>query len=63
MIEQLLNKFAENGVGVQITLDIDRQPTVHAIPSKEMVHIKGIQFTQDDTLVGALELMKEKLFG
>lgn len=56
MIETLLSKFEENNIPIQITLDIDKNPTVHAI-TKE-----GVVKTEHEILFVALELMEEKLF-
>jgi hypothetical protein len=51
MIEQLLQKFAEMGIAIQITLDINKKPTVHAIT------IKGLKYVEGDTLIEALQNM------
>lgn len=55
-MNELLDFFQEEGVAIQITLDIGKRPTVHALHN-------GIHRSEHDTIVGALELMKEKLFG
>lgn len=60
-MEELLKFFKEEGVALQITLDINHKPTVHAIPNGGNMY--ELQFTDGDTLVEALQNMKEKLFG
>jgi hypothetical protein len=60
---ELLKFFKDNDVALQITLDIGRRPTVHAIPQQENTKLKGIQMTIADTIEDALKGMKYKLFG
>jgi hypothetical protein len=63
MIEQLLEMFKEKGVSIQITADRDKNPTVHAFIWNEEEKGYKLHDTVHETVVGALELMKEKLFG
>lgn len=58
MIEELLKKFKDNDISVQITLDVRLKPTVHAFHANM---VSTMQMTEDETLVGALEKMFEKL--
>lgn len=60
-MEELLNFFKDNGVALQITLDLESKPTVHAIPQGRSVI--DLEFTDGDNVVEALENMKVKLFG
>jgi hypothetical protein len=60
---ELLNFFKENGVAIQITLDIGRKPIVHAIPQQRNTIKQGVQMTMADSIEGALKSMKYKLFG
>jgi len=62
-IEEYLRFFKEQNTPIQITLDIGKQPTVHALFNKEVGEKSYIQMTEEDTLLQALESMKEKLFG
>lgn len=55
-MEDLLKFFKNNKVAIQITLDIGKKPTVHAITKM------GIVFADGETVVDALENMKKKLF-
>lgn len=58
-LEEYLDIFKENGIAIQITLDVNHNSTVHAIPKDE--RYAGLQRTEHETLIGALELMKERL--
>lgn len=59
-MEELLQFFKEKEVSLQITLDINERPTVHAI---EKEHGLGdLEFASGETLVEALKNMKWKLF-
>lgn len=55
-IESYLNKFKENGISIQITLDSGKAPTVHAFDLDRNLHK-----TEDDSLLVALKKMEEKL--
>lgn len=59
-MEELLKFFKNNGVAIQITIDLNCNPTVHAIPS---TGFRGLQKTEGKTVVEALEKMKANLFG
>lgn len=61
-LEEYLNFFKEKNVSIQITLDIDRKPTVHALQPKRDFERSYIKMTEADTLLEALEQMKIKLF-
>lgn len=56
MIDLLLGKLKEAGISIQITLDIDKEVTVHAFDLNRELHL-----TTGNTLVEALEIMIEKL--
>jgi hypothetical protein len=61
-VEQWLDYFKEKGIAIQITLDIHKDPTVHAILPKDYKgELKGIQFTEHETLLGALKMMVNKI--
>jgi hypothetical protein len=59
-MEELLNFFKENGVALQLTLDIGLNPTVHAFHKSEGV--MNLHSTEGETLTEALEDMKRRLF-
>lgn len=59
-MEELLDFFKENCVALQITIDIHRKPTVHAIPKGRSM--MNMEFTDGETVVEALKNMKNKLF-
>ena len=54
---ELINFFKEHGVSIQITLDINHAPTVHAFIGNNK---KDLYRTEGITLSHALALMKEK---
>lgn len=56
MIDSLLSKFKKAGIPLQITLDIDKEATVHAFDLNRELHL-----TSGNTLIDALEKMAEKL--
>ncbi|WP_161805243.1 hypothetical protein [Sporosarcina globispora] len=56
MIDLLLSKFEEAGIPLQITLDFDKEATVHAFDLNRELHL-----TTGNTLFSALEKMAEKL--
>jgi hypothetical protein len=56
MIENILRKFKDGGIPIQITIDIDKPVTVHAFDL-----LKDLHKTSDTTLLGALNKMAEKL--
>lgn len=62
-LEEYLELFEENHIAIQITLDIGKQPTVHALYPKDSLERKSLKMTEADTLLEALEQMKVKLFG
>lgn len=62
-LEEYLKFFKDNNISIQITLDIDRQPTVHALAPKRDFERSYLKMTEEDTLLEALEQMKIKLFG
>jgi hypothetical protein len=55
-IESYLNKFKENEISIQITLDLGKAPTVHAFDIDRTLHK-----TEDDSLLVALKKMEEKM--
>lgn len=59
-MEELLKFFEEEGISLQITLDINQKPTVHALDSRGIV--LGLQYADGETVIKALQNMKEKLF-
>jgi hypothetical protein len=56
VIEHYLEKFKEAGIAIQITLDIEKPVTIHAIDFDRTLHM-----TEDEMLVVALKKMEEKL--
>lgn len=61
MVEELFDFFEREGVSIQVTLSSGQKPTVHAIPKDKTV--SDLIYTEGDTIVEALENMKELLFG
>ncbi len=61
-MEELLKFFKSKGNAIQITLDIGKMPTVHAFHEEEYGK-RELYKTEDNTVLGALEKMKEKLYG
>ncbi len=55
-IEDYLVFFKDEGIGIQITLDVDKNPTVHALYTVK--DKRNLKMTQEDTLLSALEQMK-----
>ncbi|GIN67083.1 hypothetical protein FKN04_13005 [Bacillus glycinifermentans] len=60
-MEGLLDFFKENCVALQITIDINRKPTVHAVPKGRS--FMDMESTVGETVVEALKNMKNRLFG
>ena len=58
-MEELFEFFKKNNVSMQITLDVNRAPTVHAFINGVDQKIKT---TKGATLIEALENMKDELF-
>ena len=56
---ELIEFFKEHGVSIQITLDIEHAPTVHAFIGDKY---KDLHRTEGVTLGHALALMKEKYY-
>ena len=56
---ELINFFKEREVAIQITLDTDYLPTVHAFMGHKY---KDLHRTEGTTLAHALALMKEKYY-
>ena len=54
-LNDLLEFFQYNNVSIQITLDVDKYPTVHAIYKKELYK------TEHEDVISALKAMKKKL--
>lgn len=61
IMEELLNFFQSKGISIQITLDTSRKPTVHAFHEQDGE--RNLYMTEDETTLGALKKMKEKLYG
>ncbi|MGV4321205.1 hypothetical protein [Bacillus mojavensis] len=59
-MEELLKFFKEKGVSLQITVDINYKPTVHAIPAG--CSVADLKFADGETVMEALENMKVNLF-
>lgn len=58
-MDELLEFFKVKGVPIQITLDLDVKPTVHALFNKDG---RKIHKTGGETIFEALSNMKMKLF-
>ena len=61
MVEELFDFFEKEGVLIQVVLSSGQKPTVHAIPKDRKVF--DLVYTEGDTIIEALENMKELLFG
>lgn len=59
-MDNLLDFFKGNKVPIQITLDIDQNPTVHAF--HEVEGKMELHKTDGESVLEALENMKNKLF-
>lgn len=56
MIENLIEELQSMGASIQITLDLEKSPTVHAFDSDKNLHK-----TEAYTLEKALDMMRFKL--
>lgn len=60
-MEELLEFFKIKGNSIQITVNIGEMPTVHAFHKEN--DKRNLHKTEDDTVLGALKKMKQKLYG
>lgn len=60
-LEGYLRFFQEQGVSIQITLDVGRRPNVYALHPKKDFERTVMKTTEADTLLEALEQMKVKV--